>query len=106
MFSLPGLLLVRACEPERIFYSLEAASHLTGVHADMLTHYCRIGLLGEARVQPDAELTFDDDALYTIRRIEHFRRQHGVNLSALPLVCAMAEALGRQAAELRFLRNR
>ena len=106
IFSQHGLVLVRSAEHGRILYSLEAASHLTGVHADMLRHYCLSGLLGDARTVVDAELTFDDDALYEVRRIEHFRRHHGVNLRALPLVCNLSREIERLHAELRGLRAR
>ena len=106
MFSQHGLVLVRSHEEERIFYSLAVASQLTGVHSDLLMHYCRTGLLGEARRAVDAESAFDDDALYEVRRIEHFRQHHGVNLSALPLVCNLSREIERLHAELRLLRAR
>ena len=106
IFSQHSLVSVRSGTHGRVLYSLDAASQLTGVHPDMLRHYCRSGLLGEARAAVDAELTFDDDALYEIRRIEHFRRHHGVNLRALPVVCALSHEVDRLLAEVRFLRNR
>lgn len=98
--------LVRSGETCRPLYSLETASRLASVHPDMLRHYCRTGLLGEARICQDAELIFDDHALYEVRRIEHLRRHHGVNLTALPLVCHLAREVERLHVELRFLRDR
>ena len=100
------LVLVQSVETTRIFYPIEAASRLTAVHPDMLRHYCRTGLLGEARMHDDAEPLFDDDALYEIRRIEHYRRHHGVNLRALPLVCELSRDVDRLQSELRYLRAR
>ena len=100
------LVVVRAADTARVFHSLESASRFTGVHADMLRHYCRVGLLGEALAGADTEPVFDEDALYEIRRIEYFRRQHGVNLRALPLVCDLSREIERLQAELRFLRDR
>jgi DNA-binding transcriptional MerR regulator len=93
-------------ETGQTLYSLEAASSLTGVHPALLQHYCRTGLLGDARRNPDEEPVFDDNALYEVRRIEHFRRRQGVNLRALRLVCDLSREIERLHAELRFLRDR
>ncbi len=101
-----SFVLVRTTEISRTLYSLDAASHLTGVHRDLLQHYCRIGLLGEERVTTEIEPIFDDDALYEVRRIEQLRRHHGVNLRALPLVGEMSREIERLRAEVRFLRDR
>lgn len=84
-------------------YSLFAAADLTGVHPAVLQHYCHLGLLGEHRTAE--EPTFDDDALYAVRRIEHHRRHHGVTLPALPLLCALWREIERLQAEVRFLRG-
>ncbi|MEI6535067.1 MAG: MerR family transcriptional regulator [Verrucomicrobiaceae bacterium] len=85
------------------FYTLDAAAVLAGVHPDLLRYYCRAGLLGEARAQ-DHEPVFDDDALYELRRIEHYRRHHGVNLRALPLVFDLLREIEQLHAELRLNR--
>jgi DNA-binding transcriptional MerR regulator len=106
VFSQHRLVLVRSAETSQTLYSLEAASRLTGVHPDLLQHYCRIGLLGETHTQPDVEPVFDDNALYEVRRIEHFRRHHVVNLRALPLVCRLSREIEQLHTELRFLRDR
>lgn len=106
VFSQSCLVLVRSVETGRSLYSLDAASRLTQVHPDLLQHYCRIGLLGEARTNAGAEPVFDDNTLYEVRRIEHFRRHHGVNLRALPLVCHLSREIERLQTELRFLRDR
>ena len=44
----------------------------------------------------------DDDALYELRRIEHYRRHYGVNRRALPLIGTLLRELARLEAELRF----
>ena len=87
-------------------YGLEAAARLAGVHPEMLRYYCRLGLFGEARARPEAELVFDDDALYELRRFEHYRRHHGVNRQTLRLICDLWRDVERLEAELRFLRGR
>lgn len=85
--------------------SLETAADLTGIHPEMISHYCRLGLLGAERARSGREPTFDDDALYALRRIEHYRRHHGVNRQALMLLCSLEREVERLESELRFLRG-
>jgi len=86
-------------------YSLETAARLAGLHPEMLRYYCRMGLFGDARAQPDAEPIFDDDALYELRRFERYRRQHGLDRKTLRLICGLWREIERLQAELRFLRG-
>jgi DNA-binding transcriptional MerR regulator len=88
-----------------VFHSLEAAARLCGVHPDLLRHYCRLGLLGPDRLDPASDPVFDDNALYELRRIEHYRHHHGVNRLALPHLCALWRELESLQAEIRFLRG-
>jgi len=41
-----------------------------------------------------------------VRRIEHYRRHHGVNRQALPLLMDLLHEVERLQGELRFLRGR
>jgi DNA-binding transcriptional MerR regulator len=100
-----SLALVRVTEAGPAAYSLETAARLAGVHPEMLRHYCRLGLFGDARAQPEAELIFDDDALYELRRFEHYRRHHGVDRRTLRLICGLWREVERLQAELRSLRG-
>ena len=100
-----SLTLVTVTEAGPAVYSLEDAARLAGVHPELLRHYCRLGLFGEARARPEAELVFDDDALYELRRFEHYRRHHGVNRQTLRLICDLWRDVERLEAELRFLRG-
>lgn len=86
-------------------YSLETAAHLGGVHPEVLRHYCQLGLFGEARADPMAEPVFDDDTLFELRRIEHYRLQHGVRPQTLRHICDLWREVERLQAELRFLRR-
>jgi hypothetical protein len=86
-------------------YSLATVAHLTGVHPDLLRYYCRLGLFGAGAADPRREPVFDDDALHALRRMEHYRRHHGVNRQALPLLRALEREVGRLEDELRFLRG-
>ena len=100
-----SLTVVSVTEAGPMTYPLEAVARLAGVHPEMLRYYCRLGLFGEARARPEAELVFDDDALYELRRFEHYRRHHGVNRQTLRLICDLWRELERLETELRFLRG-
>jgi DNA-binding transcriptional MerR regulator len=101
-----SLTLVNMTEAGPATYSFDAAARLAGVHPEMLRYYCQLGLLGASRARSEIEPTFDDDALYAVRRIEHYRRYHGVNRQALPLVFELWREIERLQTELRFLRDR
>lgn len=100
-----SLTLVRVTVASPGVYPLEAAARLAGVHPEMLRYYCRLGLFGETRARPETELIFDDDALYELRRFEHYRRHHGLNRKTLRLICGLWREVERLQAELRFLRG-
>ena len=86
-------------------YSLDEAAQHTAVHPDLLRYYCRAGLLGEGRMDAETDPSFDDDCLYEIRRIEHYRHHHSVNLRALPLLLGLLREIDRLRSELHFLRQ-
>ena len=100
-----SLIIIRVTESAPATYSLEDAARLAGVHPEMLRYYCRLGILGEARARPEAEMVFDDDALYELRRFERYRRHHGVDRKTLRLICGLQREVERLQAELRFLRG-
>jgi len=86
-------------------YSLATAAELADVHPDMVRYYWEHGLLGHTGTSADTEPVFDDDLLYELRRIERYRRQHGVNRQALPLVVGLLHEVERLRAEIRFHRE-
>ncbi|HZP59823.1 MAG TPA: MerR family transcriptional regulator [Opitutaceae bacterium] len=100
-----SLTLVRMTPAEPATYSLEATASLAGMHPEMLRYYCRLGLLGEGRARPGSELIFDDDALYELRRLEHYRRHHGVNRKTLRLISDLWREIECLQTELRFRRG-
>ncbi len=102
----PGrLTLITIREAAPATYALETAARLAGVHPEMLRYYCRIGLIGEARGEADAEPVFDDAGICELRRFEHYRRQHGLNRRTLRLIFELRREVERLQAELRFLRG-
>lgn len=100
-----SLVLMRVNEDAPATYSLEAAAEFGGVHPEMLRYYCRLGLFGPDRARPQAEMIFDDDALYELRRFEHYRRHHGVDRKTLRLICGLQREVERLQSEVRFLRG-
>ena len=101
-----SLMLVRVLAATPATYSLATAAELAGVHPEMVRHYCRLGLFGEARTRTETEPVFDDDALYELRRFEHYRQKQGVNRKTLRLICGLWREVEHLQAELRFLRGR
>ncbi len=100
-----SLMVIHVTESGPATYSMEDAARLGGVHPEMLRYYCRLGLFGEERARPEVELVFDDDSLYELRRIEQYRRHHGVDRKTLRLICGLQREVERLEAELRFLRG-
>lgn len=87
-----------------VLYGLEGAVHLTGASRRSVLVYCKSGLV---RPQGDSEsdpLAFDDEAIYTIRRIEHLRVERGVNLEGIRMIMDLWNEVQRLKNEVRFLR--
>jgi DNA-binding transcriptional MerR regulator len=96
------LVLTRATPAARSTYSLDDAAQLAEVHPELVRYYWRLGLFGPARGGSGPEPVFDDDAIYELRRIEHYRRHYGVNRRALPLISRLLREVARLEAEVRF----
>ena len=102
-YSNPTLALVCVPSGASAHFSIEDAAHLTGVHAELLRYYSRVGLIDSRQGYLETDLYFDADALHEIRRIEHYRQHLGIGLRALPLICELRRAGERLQIELRFL---
>ena len=100
------LVLFNAAAPGGPPYSLEEAAQQVAIHPDLLRYYCATGLLGEKHLNPAPGMTFDDNALHALRRIEYFRRQHGVGRHTLRIVAELLHENERLQSELHVLRNR
>lgn len=103
-YANPTLALVCVPADAPVLFSIDDAAYLTGVHADMLRYYSRTGLIESSRGVVGPDLSFDENALGEIRRIEHYRRNLGVGRLALPLVCELQREGERRHIELHFLR--
>jgi MerR family transcriptional regulator/heat shock protein HspR len=64
-------------------HTLEVFARISGVDAETILHYQEQGLI---RPLPDSTDQFDDEALRTLRRIEHLRETCGVNEAGLRLI--------------------
>jgi DNA-binding transcriptional MerR regulator len=101
--SSPGGLQVNEPAPG-VIYSLEAVVHLTGVSRRSILVYCKSGLIRTAGDPQQGEFSFDDEAIYRIRRVEHLRLVHGVNLAGIRMIFDLLNELERLQNEMRFHR--
>lgn len=88
-----------------VFYSLDATAHLAGVPRRSILIYCRAGLVRPVVQPPYGVMEFTEEAIYTVRRIEHLRTVHSLDLTWLKTMFDLIEEVERLRAELRFLRN-
>jgi DNA-binding transcriptional MerR regulator len=88
-----------------VLYSLDAAAHLAGVPRRSILIYCRAGLVRPVVQPPYGVMQFTEEAIYTMRRIEHLRTVHGLDLAWIKTMFDLLDEVERLRAELRFLRN-
>jgi len=88
-----------------ILYTLDAAAQIAGVPRRSLLVYFRAGLVQPVFQPPYGIMAFTEEAILTIRRIEHVRTEHGTNLALLKTLFKLLEEVERLRAELRFLRH-
>ena len=88
-----------------VLYSLDAAAHLAGIPRRSLLIYCRAGLVRPVFQPPYGVMAFSEEAIHTVRRIEHLRLLHGIDLAWLKTVFDLLDEVERLRAALRFLRN-
>ena len=84
-------------EPEEnATYQLDIVESLTGISTQTILHYQEIGLVRASSVPGE----FDEEALRTLRRIEHLRDTCEVNSSGLKLILGLMDEVERLRAEL------
>ena len=86
-------------------YSLDAAARLAGVSRRVILIYWRAGLVRPVVQPPYGVLEFTEEAIYTVRRIEHLRTVHNLELVWLKTMFDLLAEVDRLRAELRFLRD-
>jgi DNA-binding transcriptional MerR regulator len=86
----------------RSAYSVSAASQLTGVQPDLIRYFHSRGVFATVTTVRTGELVLDDDAIYELRRMEHYRQRYGINRSALTFISTLLNEVSRLEAELRL----
>jgi len=82
-------------------YTIDVIAQLTGVSSQTILFYQERGLLDAASATPVGERTFDDDALRTIRRLEHLRTELELKEPALHLIATLLAEVERLRDEAR-----
>ena len=102
----PACLSIEVFQPRpNIFYSLDATAQLAGVPRRSILIYCRAGLVRPVVQPPYGVLEFTEEAIYTVRRIEHLRTVHRLDVAWLKTMVDLIEEVERLRAESRFLRH-
>ncbi len=78
-------------------YTLDVVASITGVSSQTILHYQEHGLI---HTTGDSD-NFDDEALHTLRRIEHLRQTCEANLSGLKLILDLMDQVEELKAALR-----
>ncbi len=92
--------------PVATLHSLEVITTLTGLTRREVLLCYRAGVVRAHSATTDEPLQFDDEAVYTLRRVAQVRAAYGVNLEAARLICELLDEVERLRAELDFWRNR
>jgi MerR family transcriptional regulator/heat shock protein HspR len=77
---------------EEDIYTLKVIARISGVDADTILHYQELGFI---RPLQDSANRYDDEALLTLRRIEHLRETCEVNETGLRLILELMADLER-----------
>ena len=102
----PACLSMEVFQPKpNVLYSLDVAADLASVPRRSILIYCRAGLVRPVFQPPYGVMEFTEEAIYTVRRIEHLRTVHGVELAWLKNMLDLLDEVERLRAELRFLRK-
>ena len=102
----PSPLTLELFQPKpNALYNLDAAAHLAGVSRRSILVYCRAGLVRPILRPPYGVMEFTEEAIHAVRRIEHLRTVHGLDLAWLKTMFDLLDEVDRLRAELRFLRN-
>jgi DNA-binding transcriptional MerR regulator len=103
----PPSLAMELFQPKpNVLYSLDATAHLAGVPRRSILIYCRAGLVRPVVQPPYGVMEFTEEAIYIMRRIEHLRTVHGLDLAWIKTMFDLLDEVERLRAELRFLRSR
>jgi hypothetical protein len=104
--DVPSPVALELFQPKpNVLYNLDAVAHLAGVSRRSILIYCRAGLVRPVVQPPYGVMEFTEEAIHAVRRIEHLRTVHGLDLAWLKTMFDLLDEVERLRAELRFLRN-
>ena len=105
--SIPPGLAPELFQPKPdVLYSLDAAAYLAEVPRRSILRYCRAGLVQPVLQPPYGAMAFTEEAIHTVRRIEHMRSAYGIDVTWIKAMFELIDEVERLRSELRFLRNR
>jgi DNA-binding transcriptional MerR regulator len=91
-------------DPDAV-YTLDVVVRLTGVSSQTILRYQEQGLIAPVARGTRGIRRFDDEALRTLRRIEHLRTRYEMNLRALKLTLGLLREMERLRDDLRRSRR-
>lgn len=104
--DIPSSLALDLFEPKPdVLYSLDAAAHIAGVPRRSILIYCRAGLVRPVFQPPYGIMAFTEEAIHSVRQIEHIRVTHGINVAWIKTIFDLLDEVEHLRAEVRFLRN-
>jgi hypothetical protein len=104
--DVPSPVTLELFQPKpNVLYSLDAAAHLAGVPRRSILIYYRAGLVRPVVQPPYGVMEFTEEAIHTVRQIEHLRTVYDLDLAWLKTMFELLDEVERLRAEVRFLRN-
>ena len=89
-----------------VLYSLDATARLAGVPRRTILIYCRAGLVQPVVHPQYGAMEFTEEAIYIVRKSEHLRTVHSLDLTWLKTMFDLLDEVERLRSELRFLYHR
>ena len=103
----PSSVALELFQPQpNALYALDTAARLAGVSRRSILIYFRAGLVRPVVLPPYGMMEFTEEAIHTVRQIEHLRAAYGVDLLWIKTMFELLDEVERLRAEVRFLRNR
>ena len=99
-------LAIELFQPDpNVLYSLDATAHIAGVSRRSLLVYCRTGLVRPVFQPPYGIMAFTEETIYTVRRVEHLRAVHGIEVTWIKTLFDLMDEVERLRSEVRFFRK-
>ena len=101
-----GITTLQLFEPDaNAVYSIETVAHVTSLPRHEIGVYCKEGLVSPV-VDPECGgYYFNDEAIRTLRHIEHLRSDYGVSLRGVKMILDLMNEVEQLRDEVRFLRG-